>query len=111
MAVSTSSRTMAGRISLSMCFSYFFRHCQRREGIQNLFAQAVWIASSLAPRNDGLSEVQGNDHEIDRLDADEGNNNAAEAVDQQIAPEQCAGPDRAIGDAPQRQRDQCDDNK
>src|SRR3954467_6012012 len=113
MAVSTSSRTMAGRISLSMCFSYFFRHCERREAMkQSSLSAAARILDCFASlAMTGLSQVQGNDDEVDRLDADEGNDDTAEAVDQQVAPEQCAGPDRAIGDALQRQRDQCDDNK
>ena len=56
-------------------------------------------------------EVQGGDHEVDGLDADERNDDAAEAVDQQVAPQQRAGADRPIGDALQRQRDQRDDDQ
>ena len=39
-------------------------------------------------------EVQGRDDEVDGLDADERDDDAAEAVDQQVAPQQRAGADR-----------------
>ena len=45
------------------------------------------------------------------LDADKGNDDAAEAVDQQVTAQQRAGADGAIGDAFQRQRDQRDDEQ
>ena len=57
----------------------------------------------------GLGQVQGGHHEVDGLDADKGNDDAAETVDQQVAAEQRAGADGAISDALQRQRDQRDD--
>ena len=59
----------------------------------------------------GLGQMQGRDHEVDGLDADKGNDDAAEAVDQQVAAQQRAGADGAIGDAFQRQRDQRDDDQ
>src|SRR5262249_39760771 len=56
-------------------------------------------------------EVQGADHEIDRLDADERNDDAADAVKQQVAPQQRAGADRTITHAFERQRNQRDDDQ
>src|ERR1700733_6963435 len=58
-----------------------------------------------------LSEVKGGDDDIDRLDADEGQDQAAQAVDEKIAPEQRCGADRPISDALQRQGDQGDDDE
>ena len=40
-------------------------------------------------------EADGGDGEIDQLDADERHDDAAEAVDQQIAPQDAGGADRA----------------
>src|SRR5262249_17883641 len=56
-------------------------------------------------------EVEGGEHEIDRLDADEWNDDAADAIDQQVAPQQRAGADRTITHAFERQRDQRDDDQ
>ena len=55
--------------------------------------------------------MQGRDDEVDGLDADEGDDDAAEAVDQQVAAQQRPGADRAVGDALQCQRDQRDDDQ
>jgi hypothetical protein len=43
--------------------------------------------------------VQGGDQQVDRLDADERNDDAADAVEQQIAPQQRPGTDRAVAHA------------
>src|ERR1700755_1606598 len=61
----------------------------------------------------GLSsgEMQGGDHEVDRLNADERNDDAADAVDQQVAPQQRTGADRPVRDALQGERDQRDDDQ
>src|SRR5262249_32109312 len=56
-------------------------------------------------------KVQGRDREVDGLDADERNDDAAYAVDQQVTAQQRPGADRAVGDALQRQRDQRDDDQ
>ena len=45
------------------------------------------------------------------LDADEGHDDAAEPVDEQVAPQERGGTDRAIADSLQRQRDQRDDDQ
>src|ERR1700735_3622970 len=58
-----------------------------------------------------LSEVKGGDDGIDRLDADEGQDQAAQAVDEQIAPEHRCAADRPISDALQRQGNQGDDDE
>ena len=56
-------------------------------------------------------EAQGGDDEVDRLDADERHDDAAEAVDQEVAPQQRRRADRPVAHAPQRQRDQGDDDQ
>src|SRR4029077_13007221 len=56
-------------------------------------------------------EMQGGDREVDRLDADERDDHAAAAVDPQVAPQQWAGPDRAIAHAFERQRNERDDDQ
>ncbi len=43
-----------------------------------------FVASLLAMT--GLGQVQGGDDEVDGLDADKGNDDAADAVDHQVAP-------------------------
>ena len=48
---------------------------------------------------------------IDQLDADERHDDAAEAVDQQIAAQQRCGADGAILHAAQSERDQRDDDQ
>ena len=55
--------------------------------------------------------MQGVDREVDGLDADKRNDDAADAVDQQVAAQQRASPDRTVGDALQRQRDEGDDDE
>src|SRR5215831_4120327 len=49
--------------------------------------------------------------QVDQLDADERNDDAAEAIDQKIAAQQAGGADRTIGNAAQRQRDQGDNDQ
>ena len=56
-------------------------------------------------------EADGGDDEVDQLDADERHDEAAEAVDEQVAAQQRGGADRPVGDAAQRQRDQRDDDQ
>ena len=68
-----------------------------------------FVASLLATT--ALCQVQGGHQEVDRLDADEGDDDTAEPVDQEVAAEQRAGTDGAVGDALQRQRDQGDDDQ
>src|SRR4051794_30696479 len=103
---------MAGRISLSMCFSYFFRHCEGQATKQSRLSTVAASPDCFASlAMTGSGQVQSDNHEVDRLDTDEGNDDAAEPVDQKVAAEQCAGADRAVGDALQRQRDQPDDDK
>ena len=48
------------------------------------------IAGRISLQHGSVSsgEVQGGDHEVDGLDADERDDDAAEAVDQQVAPQQ-----------------------
>ncbi|GCC46831.1 hypothetical protein chiPu_0030700, partial [Chiloscyllium punctatum] len=70
-----------------------------------------FVASLLAMTATLLSQAQGGDDEVDRLDADERNDDATQAIDHQVAAEQRAGADRAILDALQRQRDQRDDDQ
>src|SRR6185369_1241400 len=58
-----------------------------------------------------LGEMQATDHEVDGLDADKWNDHAAEAVDQQVAAQKRASPNRTVGDAFQRQWNECDDDQ
>ena len=55
--------------------------------------------------------MQSRDDEVDELDGDERRDDAAQPVDQQIAAKQRGGADGTILDAPQRQRDQRDDDQ
>src|SRR5581483_7625126 len=55
--------------------------------------------------------MQGRDREIDSLDADKRNDDAAEAVDQQVALQQRAGSYRTVTHALQRKRNQGYDNQ
>src|SRR5437867_12826213 len=48
--------------------------------------------------------------DVDRLDADEGDDDAADAVDEEVAPEQRVRAQRPTCDAAERQRDQRDDD-
>ena len=58
-----------------------------------------------------LSQVQPDQYQVDGLDADERHDQAAEAVDQQVAIQDGGGAERAVGNAFQRQRDQRDDDQ
>ena len=55
--------------------------------------------------------MQGRNYDIDRLDADEGQDQAAQAIDEEIAPEQRRRADRPISDALQRQGNEGDDDE
>ena len=61
--------------------------------------------------NTSLSQVQPDQNQVDSLDADERHDQAAEAVDQQVAVEDGGRAERAVGDAFQRQRDQGDNDQ
>ena len=56
-------------------------------------------------------QADGRDDQVDELDADERGDDAAQAVDQQVAPQQVGGRRGPVGDAAQRQRDQGDDDQ
>jgi hypothetical protein len=57
---------MAGRISLSMIFlSINFRHCEERSDEANPFFPCRPYGLLRCARNDGLSQVQGGDDEVD----------------------------------------------
>ena len=51
------------------------------------------------------------DDEIDELDADKRHDDAADAVDEEIALENCERAHRFVGHAAQRQRNQRDDDE
>lgn len=55
--------------------------------------------------------MQNGHGEIDQLDADEGRDQPAESVNQEIAPQQRGGADRPVFDALQRQRNERDDDE
>ena len=55
--------------------------------------------------------MESSDDEIDELDADERNDDAAQAVDEQVALQNRERADRLVGDAAQRQRNQRDDDR
>src|SRR5580700_9653125 len=57
------------------------------------------------------SQVQDRDHEIDGLDADEGDDYAADSIDQKIAQKQWTGADRPVAYTLQRQWNECDDDE
>src|ERR1700674_41157 len=99
---------MAGRISFNMVclLSSLSRYCEERsdEAIQSSFVAMDCFAALAMTVLSQLSQMQGGDHEVDGLDADKRNDDAAEAVDQQVAAQQRAGPDRAIRHALQRQQ-------
>src|SRR5947209_14097891 len=112
MAVSTSNRTMAGRISLSMLGLQFLSSLRAKRSNPGSFGGVsldCFLASLLAMT--GLGQVQGNNDEVDRLDADEGNGDTAKPIDQQVASQQRAGTNRTIGNAFQRERNQPDDDQ
>src|ERR1700720_4507626 len=56
-------------------------------------------------------ETQGIDHEVDGLDADKRDDDAADAVDQQVALQQGPGADRTVGDALQGELNERDDDQ
>ncbi len=58
-----------------------------------------------------LGEVESSDDEIDELDADKRNDDAAEAVDEQVALQNRERAHRFVGNAAQRQRNQRDDDE
>src|ERR1700754_1945280 len=99
---------MAGRISLSMMSLLFLRHCEEGsdEAIQLSLRGEMDCFASLAITVVRLGQVQSRDHEVDGLDADEGNDDAAEAIDQQVTAQQRACADCAVRHALQRQRNQ-----
>src|SRR5580704_8525895 len=125
---------MAGRISFNMtCLQYFFRYCERSEAIPGSSFRDGALAPDPESRDSGfdashrpgmtacgllrssqmtvLDQMQGGDDHIDRLDADERNDDAPDAVDHQVAAQQRAGADGAIGHALQSQRNQRDDDQ
>src|ERR1700684_4562639 len=57
------------------------------------------------------SEMQRRDHDVDSLDADEGNDHATEAVDKKIARQNRGCTDRTVFHAAQRERNQRDDDQ
>ena len=58
-----------------------------------------------------LNEMERGDDEIDELDADERNDDAAEAIDEQVALQNGERAHRFVGHAAQRQRNQRDDDE
>src|SRR4051812_7896571 len=84
MMVSATTKTIAGRISFDISFLL---------------------------RPSTSSQVQGGDQKVDRLDADERNDDATQPIDQEIAPKQRTGTDRAITHAFERQRDERNDDE
>src|SRR5215831_16148151 len=58
-----------------------------------------------------LGEMHSGHHEVDRLDAEERNDDAADSVDQKVEPQQSGGADWAIAHALQRQRNERDDDQ
>src|SRR6185437_6032766 len=56
-------------------------------------------------------EADGGDNHVDRLDADERHDDAAETVDKKIASQDARRADRAVTDTFERQRDQSDNNE
>src|SRR6266403_183187 len=106
---------MAGRISLSMANLHYsfpsLRGAERRSnpffcGPMDCFAALAMTGlgrCKVALAMTGVGQMQGGDGEVDRLDADKGNDDAADAVDHQVALQQRAGADGAILHALQRQ--------
>src|SRR3974390_627582 len=58
-----------------------------------------------------LRKMQDSEQLVDEPDSGEGNQDAPQPVDQQIAPQQGSRRQRAILHSPQRQRDQGDDDQ
>src|SRR5260370_25474376 len=100
---------MAGRISLSMVnLHYSFPSLRGAErGSNPFFRGPMDCFAALAMT--GLGQMQCGDDEVDRLDADKGNHDAAEAIDHQVTAQQRPGADGAIFDARQAQRAQLAD--
>src|ERR1700731_3823200 len=96
---------MAGRISFNMtCLLYFSSLRAKRSNPWN--ERKTGLLRRFAPRNDGLGEMQGGDDEVDGLDADKRNDDAADAVDHQVALQQRPCADRPIPDALERERNE-----
>jgi len=55
--------------------------------------------------------MQGINGQVDGLDADEGNDDAAQTVDEEVAPQQRGRAHRPVGHALERQRDERDDDE
>ena len=55
--------------------------------------------------------MQGRDQEVDGLDADERDDDAAEAVDEEVPAQELRGADRAVGDPLQGERNERDDDQ
>src|ERR1700692_263099 len=102
---------MAGRISFNMVSLLYFRYFERSEAIHKTTERLDCFVASLLAMTAVLSQMQGGDDEVDGLDADKGNDDAAGAVDHQVAAQQRAGPDGAIRHALQGQRNQPDDDQ
>src|SRR5215470_17836524 len=84
MAVRNRVIRMAGRISENIVYAFF------------------WVASG---------EVQRRDEDVDRLDPDEGDDDAADTVDQEISPQDRRRADGTELHAAERERDQGDDDQ
>src|ERR1700728_3900915 len=106
---------MAGRISFNMMslLSSPFRLCEERsdEAIHSSLVAMDCFAPLAMTVLSQLSQVQGGDHEVDGLDADKGNDDAAEAVDHQVTAQQRAGTDGPIRHALQGEWNQPDDDQ
>src|SRR5436190_18863085 len=70
-------------------------------------APRIWEKNSFI----SLGQVKCSDDEIDQFDADERNDEAAEAVDEQISLQNGERTHRLVSNAAQRQRDQRDDDQ
>jgi hypothetical protein len=58
-----------------------------------------------------LGEMEDDEEHVDDLDADEGRDDAAEAVDDEVVAEQARGADRPVLDAAEGERNQGDDDE
>lgn len=58
-----------------------------------------------------LSEVEADQDQVDQLDADEGHDQSADAVDQQVAAQDGGRTERPVGYALQGQRNQRNDDE
>src|ERR1700704_6744802 len=66
---------------------------------------------SEASMGGSLGQVNRRDEEVDELDADEGGDDAADAIDEQVPAEQSRGTDGPIANAAQGERDQDHDDQ